>query len=179
MIPDQQRKRTALEVLIQPGNMGCMRGCGQRQFKFILVMLFYIKNDDKLCFFLRGMYFSFLAKFLCQVIFTTNNNFNSPSGIYASGKCIAQNWHIHLTSRAFEQQCPVGRCRIVKYGPVARAAEDETKRGRRSGKSYEKENILYTSKGYLLEIRKVSPKPHCILMAASTLSVEYARLIKY
>ena len=51
-------------------------------------------------------------------------------------------------------------------------------KGERSGKSYEKElHILYTSKGYLLEIRKVSPKPHRILMAASTLSVEYARLI--
>ena len=49
-------------------------------------------------------------------------------------------------------------------------------KGEGSGKkSYEKE--LPTLKGYLLENRKVSPKPFCILMTAFTLSVEYARFI--
>ena len=81
---------------------------------------------------------------------------NSPMAFMYLAK-VAQNWHIHLTSRAF------GHCK---------------QKGEGSGeKSYEKELPRPTLKGYLLEIRKVSPKPHFTLMTAFTLSVEYARFI--
>ena len=98
-------------------------------------MLFYINNDDKLCFFTRHVFFfisfivSFSRYFSLQITIL-----NSPMAFMHLAK-VAQNWHIHLTSRAFGQ-CPVVRCWIMKYGPAARLKWN--KKGRGAEKSYEK-----------------------------------------
>ena len=84
----------------------------------IFVMLFYINNDDKLCFFDAACIFiSFIAS-MSRYFSLQMKILNSSNGIYASCKGSTKLAYIHLTSRAFGQ-CPVGRCRIVKYGPAA------------------------------------------------------------
>ena len=97
-----------------------------------------INNDDKLCwFFLRGMYFfHFFHSFFLKILFSTNKNLNSPMAFMHLAK-VTQNWHIHLTSRAFGQ-CPVGHCWIVKYGPAARLKWNKKGRGARKKKLWKR-----------------------------------------
>ena len=134
-----------------PGKRGCW-GCPRDFF----VMLFYINNDDKKK--LRGMYFfisfivSFSRYFSLQITIL-----NSPMAFMHLAK-VAQNWHIHLTSRAFGQ-CPVGRCWIVKYGPAARLKWN--KKGRGAGKKRLWERTAYIEK-LSSRNQKVFPKPYCI-----------------
>ena len=101
----------------------------------------------------------------CPMSFLTLNNFKFPQCHYVSRKGSTKLAYICIWPVE-----PVGRCRIVKYGPAARL------KWNKKGRGAEKEPPIYIE-GCLLEIRKVSPKPYCILMAASILSVEHARFI--
>ena len=136
-----------------PGSWGCCSipgnfsgGAHSTPWKMI-DMLFYINNDDKLCFFyesgrqLMACIFHFFHIFLVKLFFTTNNNFKSPQWHL----CIWQKWHnytcIHLTRRAF------GQCGLV-HGPVAKNeiwanhwAWNETKRGG-GAENFMKKNCL-------------------------------------
>ena len=108
-------------------------------------------------FFLRGLYFfHFFHSFFLKILLSTNNNLKFPNGIYASGK-----GNIKLAYTCTSDQSGIW---AMPCGPLPN-----------SEICYEQE--LPTLKGYLLEIRKVSPKPYFILMTAFTLSVEYARFI--
>ena len=121
----------------------------------IFLMLFYINNDDKLwAFFTRHVFFfiSFIVSF-SRYFYLQITILNSPTAFMHLAK-VAQNWHTSDQSGIWAMPC----------GPLPN-----------SEICYEKE--LPTLKGYLLEIRKVSPKPYFILMTAFTLSVEYARFI--
>ena len=85
---------------------GCLAPPPPAKNKLWDIMGFYVNNNhDKVCFFYAACIFHFFHSFFFQNIFTTNNNFKFPNGIYASGKGIAQNWHTSDQSGIWAMPC--------------------------------------------------------------------------
>ena len=62
------------------------RGAGGAAHPLQHFYVIYINNDNKLCFFYAACIFHFFLSFFVKIFSLQITTFNSPNGIYASGK---------------------------------------------------------------------------------------------